>query len=236
MEQKDINFSPKRLKEDDNLKIINYSPKNSQKISLNGLEKKISKRIKYHRKNSRDNSCENTGNVLYVSNFPKKMNDSELKELFEKYGKVTKINLIKEPFSKENRGFGFITFDSLKEAKNAKNKLNHINLSGKEIKVEISKRSFPHKPTPGIYLGKKSDYNKYNRNSYYKRNRSRSKSYDNNYYDKKDKFYYERRDKYHYERKNKHYYEKKDKYFYDSKDKFHERNTRNKSRESRKFS
>ena len=139
--------------------------------------------IKYHRKTSRENSAENTGNVLYVSNFPKYMKDDEIKEKFDKYGKVIDINIIKEPHSKENRGFGFVTYDSAKDAQKAINEINNTCINGKEIKVEISKRSKPHKPTPGVYLGPKSDYHRkrYDRNFYYRgreRSRSRSRSYD----------------------------------------------------------
>ena len=142
-----------------------------------------SPRMKYHRKTSRENSAENTGNVLYVSNFPKYLRDDEIKEKFDKYGKVININIIKEPHSKENRGFGFVTFDSSKDAQKAMNEINNMVINGKEIKVEISKRSKPHKPTPGVYLGPKSDYyrRRYDRNFYYRgreRSRSRSRSYD----------------------------------------------------------
>ena len=63
------------------------------------------------------------------------------------------------------------------------NEINNMVINGKEIKVEISKRSKPHKPTPGVYLGPKSDYyrRRYDRNFYYRgreRSRSRSRSYD----------------------------------------------------------
>ena len=47
------------------------------------------------------------------------MKDDEIKEKFDKCGKVIDINIIKEPHSKENRGFGFITFDSPKAAQKA---------------------------------------------------------------------------------------------------------------------
>ena len=111
------------------------------------------------------------------------MKDDEIKEKFDKFGKVIDINIIKEPHSKENRGFGFITFDSSKDAQKAINEINNTYINGKEIKVEISKRSKPHKPTPGVYLGPKSDYHRkrYDRNFYSRgreRSRSRSRSYD----------------------------------------------------------
>lgn len=139
-----------------------------------------SPRMKYHRKTSRDNSSENKGNVLYVSNLPRKLKEGALREKFGKYGKIEMIDIVKEPFSKESRGFGFITYEDPKSAAEAISALNKSMFEDKTITVEISKRSRPHKPTPGVYLGPKTeDYNRrrYDRREmYYRGGRSRSRS------------------------------------------------------------
>ena len=137
-----------------------------------------SPRMKFRKKTSRDNSAENTGNVLYISNLPRKIRDDDVKEKFEKYGKVTAINIVREPFSQESRGFGFLTFETVKDAQAALDVMNKSEIDGKIINVEVSKRSKPHKPTPGVYLGPKNDnYRRHydRRDMYYRRSRSRSR-------------------------------------------------------------
>lgn len=134
-----------------------------------------SPRVKYHRKTSRDNSSENKGNVLYVSNLSKRVNESDLHEKFERFGKIEEINIVKEPFTNESRGFGFITYEDPKSAQDAIAELNQTEYESKVITVEISKRAKPHKPTPGAYLGPKSD--DYNRRRYERRERERDDYY-----------------------------------------------------------
>ena len=139
--------------------------------------------IKYIKKSSRENSSENNGNCVYISNLNKILNEEDIKEKFSKFGPIAEINIIKEPNNNESRGFGFITFENSKDAKEAVDKMNGYELKGKTINVDFSKRLKPRQPTPGIYLGPKTDFrrnNYYNRNVYYssrhRRSFSRSRS------------------------------------------------------------
>jgi RNA recognition motif-containing protein len=72
-----------------------------------------------------------------------------------------------DPINRESRGFGFVTFDKREEAEEAVKELTGYDLEGKEIIVQIAKRSRPRKSTPGKYLG----YDKSKRSS--RRSRSR---------------------------------------------------------------
>lgn len=139
--------------------------------------------IKYIKKSSRENSSENNGNCVYISNLNKILNEDDIKEKFSKFGPIAEINIIKEPNNNESRGFGFITFENSKDAKAAVDQMNGYELKGKTINVDFSKRLKPRQPTPGIYLGPKTDFrrnNYYNRNFYYssrhRRSFSRSRS------------------------------------------------------------
>jgi len=139
--------------------------------------------IKYIKKSSRENSSENNGNCVYISNLNKILNEDDIKEKFSKFGPIAEINIIKEPNNNESRGFGFITFENSKDAKAAVDEMNGYELKGKIINVDFSKRLKPRQPTPGIYLGPKTDFrrnNYYNRNFYYnsrhRRSFSRSRS------------------------------------------------------------
>lgn len=80
-----------------------------------------------------------------------------MKEKFRKFGHVVSHNIVCDPIIKESRGFGFVTFESKTEAQDAVRELEGAELEGKELIVQIAKRSKPRKSTPGKYLG----YDKY---------------------------------------------------------------------------
>ena len=45
---------------------------------------------------------------LYIGNLAHDVTDKDLKELFEPFGEVKTINIIKDKFSGQSRGFGFV--------------------------------------------------------------------------------------------------------------------------------
>jgi len=72
---------------------------------------------------------------IYVGNLPYNVNEDELKELFSEFGEVATVNLIKDRFSGQSKGFGFIDMPSNSEADQAIKALNHSQLKGRDIKV-----------------------------------------------------------------------------------------------------
>lgn len=127
--------------------------------------------------------------MLYVSNLSKRIRDSELKEAFSKCGNVINTNIIRDPFTDDCRGFGFIFMETEKQALEAIEVLHKTELDHRIINVELSKRSRPHESTPGVYLGptatKKNNYQRYSgrgsskyspERRYKTRSRSRSRS------------------------------------------------------------
>jgi len=66
---------------------------------------------------------------------------------------VLDVNVIRDPFTQDTRGFGFVTMESSKEAQAAIDLLNKTELDHRQVTVEFSKRSRAHESTPGIYLG-----------------------------------------------------------------------------------
>ena len=63
------------------------------------------------------------------------------------------MNIICEPFSRQSRGFGFITFKGVDAAQAAVQRFDKTDLMGRTINVQISKRGRPRGKTPGRYLG-----------------------------------------------------------------------------------
>lgn len=78
---------------------------------------------------------------IYVGNLSREVTDVDLKEAFEKFGQVTSAKVIKDMFSGEPRGFGFVEMPGKAHAQSAIEELNGKELKGQLIKVNESRRS-----------------------------------------------------------------------------------------------
>jgi len=79
---------------------------------------------------------------IYVGNLSPEVTEDDLREAFESYGQVTSVKVIKDKFTGEPRGFGFIEMPGRQEAKSAMDGLNTTELKGKPIIVnEARERS-----------------------------------------------------------------------------------------------
>ncbi|CAH0481385.1 unnamed protein product [Peronospora belbahrii] len=117
----------------------------------------------------------NPGNNLYVANLATRTSQSELQELFEKYGRVNKCQVIVDPVTRESRGFGFVTYEDVRDAEDAVKELNDQEVQGRKIRVEHAKRKRGHEKTPGQYLGPKLASAKYGGRNRHNRDRSRDR-------------------------------------------------------------
>jgi RNA recognition motif-containing protein len=76
---------------------------------------------------------------IYVGNLSFSVNDSDLKEAFGAYGAVTSASVIKDKFSGESRGFGFVEMATKEEADRAIAALNGRDLKGRNMTVNEAK-------------------------------------------------------------------------------------------------
>jgi cold-inducible RNA-binding protein len=72
---------------------------------------------------------------IYVGNVAPAATDNEIRAIFEEFGEVTSAKLIKDRFSNEPRGFGFVEMPAKNEAINAINGANGRELHGQQITV-----------------------------------------------------------------------------------------------------
>lgn len=72
---------------------------------------------------------------IYVGNLAREVTEEQLRQTFEAYGQVGSASIIKDKFSGESRGFGFIEMPSKDEAQAAIDGLNGKEVSGRTIKV-----------------------------------------------------------------------------------------------------
>lgn len=76
---------------------------------------------------------------IYVGNLAYGVTDGQLEALFQEFGTVTSVNLIKDKYSGESKGFGFIEMERQAEAEEAIKKLNGRPLDGRNLTVNIAR-------------------------------------------------------------------------------------------------
>lgn len=75
---------------------------------------------------------------IYVGSLHFKMNEAELKQLFEEYGEVATAKIIIDKYSGKSKGFGFVEMPNEAEAKKAIEELNGAEIQGRKIIVNES--------------------------------------------------------------------------------------------------
>ena len=76
---------------------------------------------------------------IYVGNLSRDLSETELKEAFAGFGEVSTCNIIKDKFTGESRGFGFVEMPNKDEAEKAMSMLNGKDLKGRTLKVNEAK-------------------------------------------------------------------------------------------------
>ncbi len=72
---------------------------------------------------------------IFVGNLSRDLTDDDLRQEFEAFGKVKSVAIIKDKFSGESRGFGFVEMPEKTEAQSAITGLNGKVLKGRELNV-----------------------------------------------------------------------------------------------------
>jgi RNA recognition motif-containing protein len=72
---------------------------------------------------------------IYVGNLSNSATEDDLRQAFEAFGQVSNINIIKDRFSGESRGFGFVEMPTKTEAEAAIEGLNGQEINGRAVNV-----------------------------------------------------------------------------------------------------
>jgi RNA recognition motif-containing protein len=72
---------------------------------------------------------------IYVGNLSRDVTDEELRKEFEVFGKVESVNVIKDKYSGQSRGFGFVEMAAKAEAQAAITGLKGKVMNGRTIDV-----------------------------------------------------------------------------------------------------
>jgi RNA recognition motif-containing protein len=72
---------------------------------------------------------------IYVGNLSRDTGEEDLRQAFEVFGQVSKVTIIKDKFSGEARGFGFVEMASKDETQAAIAGMNGKELQGRTLNV-----------------------------------------------------------------------------------------------------
>jgi RNA recognition motif-containing protein len=76
---------------------------------------------------------------IYVGNISRSVTETDLRDAFQAFGEVQSVSIIKDKFSGESRGFGFVEMPNKEEAEKAISSLNGKDLKGRPLTVNEAK-------------------------------------------------------------------------------------------------
>ena len=72
---------------------------------------------------------------IYVGNLSFQMTDQDLKDEFEKFGKVDRAVIVMDKATRRSKGFGFVEMPNAEEAETAIKRLDGSSVKGRNLKV-----------------------------------------------------------------------------------------------------
>ncbi len=72
---------------------------------------------------------------IYVGNLSPDVDEDMLRQLFEAFGQIQTVSIVKDKFNGHSRGFGFVEMSSQSEAQAAIAGLNSKDLNGQTLSV-----------------------------------------------------------------------------------------------------
>jgi RNA recognition motif-containing protein len=100
---------------------------------------------------------------IFVGSLPFKVEESELKEVFEEFGEVTSVKIIIDRETGRSKGFGFIEMPDDEAAQKAINDVNGAELYGRTIVVNQAEEKKERPSGGGGYRGGSGGGGGYNR-------------------------------------------------------------------------
>lgn len=72
---------------------------------------------------------------IYIGNLAPQVSDQELENLFKPYGELKSVKIIRDMFTGDSKGFGFVEMNDKTAAETAIKELNAKEVGGKKIVV-----------------------------------------------------------------------------------------------------
>lgn len=85
---------------------------------------------------------------IYVGNLSYETSENDLRDEFAAFGEITSVEIVKDKYSGQSRGFAFVEMSDAKEAQSAIDALNNKELKGRNLSVNEA-RPRPARTTGG---------------------------------------------------------------------------------------
>jgi cold-inducible RNA-binding protein len=86
---------------------------------------------------------------IYVGNLPHSATEDDIRELFEQYGEVLSVNIIKDKYTGDSRGFGFVEMSEQDASVQAIEALNGTEMDGRTLTVNEARPRRERRPGGG---------------------------------------------------------------------------------------
>lgn len=78
---------------------------------------------------------------IYIGNINYKLSEEELQQIFEEYGDVVSLKIIKDKRTGRSKGYGFVEMSNKESALQAIENLNRKEILGRKIVLSVAKLS-----------------------------------------------------------------------------------------------
>ena len=83
---------------------------------------------------------------IYVGNLPYSTQEADLREAFERFGRVDSVHIIMDRETNRSRGYGFVEMSNDSEANAAIEGLNGADMSGRPLRVNEARPRAERRP------------------------------------------------------------------------------------------
>ncbi|KAJ1902941.1 transformer 2 beta [Coemansia sp. IMI 209127] len=94
--------------------------------------------------------------VLGIFGMSKFTNEAYLRSIFDRYGPIERIQIIRDPHEGRSRGYAFVNMRNVDDAQRARNDLTGTMIHDRKVRVDFSITSRAHPSTPGKYKGQET--------------------------------------------------------------------------------
>jgi RNA recognition motif-containing protein len=103
---------------------------------------------------------------LFVGGLPYSTQQEEVEQLFSQCGQVVSATIVRDKFTNQSRGFGFVEMATEEQAAEAINKLNGTQIGGRTIVVNESRPKEARAPGGAGDRGNRPRFNNQRRNNF----------------------------------------------------------------------